>query len=405
VRGGLYNYRSLGYLYSYIHGASGLPITIRAYPGERATVDASITIQGEWVTFWGLEMIDSTTTRTGPDRNDAFAVWKPNVKIVNNIIHDAGGTGFWWQAVDAEMYGNVIYNNGYQGTDRGHGHGIYTTNNTGLKKIGDNVIFNNFSGVNIHAYSEKTYISNFLFEGNVSFNGRFLVGGLVPSSNVTLKNNYMYRGMTRMGYNTSVTNQGLTMTGNFFDGEGEYSLELKNWNNFSITNNQFRDKGSKVANLITPSGGHSTYTWNGSKYFADASSPFLYNGANQTLSQWRSATGLDSSSTITAGMPAGQQIYVRPNKFEAGRGNVIIYNWSRSTSVTVDISSLGLKVGDTYVIHNAQNYYAETIKGTYNGSPVTLPMTGWTIAKPLGWSTVLKPVTFPEFGVFVIARY
>jgi hypothetical protein len=36
----------------------------------------------------------------------------------------------WKEAIGAEAYGNVIYFNGFQVSDRGHRHGFYVQNDT-----------------------------------------------------------------------------------------------------------------------------------------------------------------------------------------------------------------------------------------------------------------------------------
>ena len=81
---------------------------------------------------------------------------RPGTKIINVVIHDAGqGMEFSCPGGDAELYGNLIYYNGWKGPDRGHGHGIYTQNyEGGSKLIRHNVLFDGF-GYNLHAYGSK----------------------------------------------------------------------------------------------------------------------------------------------------------------------------------------------------------------------------------------------------------
>ena len=78
----------------------------------------------------------------------------PGVKLINMIIHDTrGGPGLFAGAVNAEAYGCIIYNNGWNAPDRGHGHGLYVQNLNGLMHLSDNIIFNQF-GLGIHGYTE-----------------------------------------------------------------------------------------------------------------------------------------------------------------------------------------------------------------------------------------------------------
>ena len=60
--------------------------------------------------------------------------WAPGTKLINLVIHDTRqGIGIWQEALDSEAYGNLIYYNGFQASDRGHGHGIYVQNDEGNK--------------------------------------------------------------------------------------------------------------------------------------------------------------------------------------------------------------------------------------------------------------------------------
>ena len=82
--------------------------------------------------------------------------------------------------------------------------------------------------------------------------------------------------------------------------------------------------------------------------------------------------------------------------------------------MSVDISSLGLSIGDIYQLHNVEDYFNDIISGTYSGNPITIPMTGHTVQQPVGYLfdlnndlTVPVPTplsTFPEFGAFVLMK-
>ena len=73
-------------------------------------------------------------------------------KFINLVIHDdTQGVSWWAASQDSEMHGCLIYDNGWAGTDRGHGHAIYTQNNEGLKTISD-CIFTGGYGYTLHAY-------------------------------------------------------------------------------------------------------------------------------------------------------------------------------------------------------------------------------------------------------------
>src|ERR1035437_1040702 len=167
LRGGTYQ----GAFVSMLSGTENNPITIREVPEARVTIDGSLTVQGAWATYWDLEVTNSNGDRTKA-RPAGVSIFGPHTKFINLIVHDAGdGMEFWTPAVDAEIYGCLIYDNGWQGPDpdRGHGHGIYTQNQTGTKRIVDNVLFNGY-GWGIHAYTEGGSLNGFHIEGNTVFN-------------------------------------------------------------------------------------------------------------------------------------------------------------------------------------------------------------------------------------------
>ncbi|HEX2980166.1 MAG TPA: hypothetical protein VHO48_07870, partial [Anaerolineaceae bacterium] len=95
LRGGTYGSGGTTEFQSNLQGSSGNFITVRAFPGEKVTVDGSFMILKGYVTFWGLEVLNSNTTRVtaesgshpSDERGDGFGVYAPNVRLINNIVH------------------------------------------------------------------------------------------------------------------------------------------------------------------------------------------------------------------------------------------------------------------------------------------------------------------------------
>jgi hypothetical protein len=115
-------------------------------------------------------------------------------------------------------------------------------------------------------------------------------------------------------------------------------------------------------------------------------------------------TGMSfSGNTILSGaMPSGTKVVVEPNKYEAGRANVIVYNWGRQGSVSADLSKV-LKSGDRYEIRNAQNYFGNPVAtGTYGGGSVSIPLSATTSARSITGKSTSS--TTSEFGAFVVVR-
>jgi hypothetical protein len=159
VRAGTY----LGPFTSDMDGSSAAPITVRAYPGERAIIDGKntpsgqeiLTVDGTYTNFWGLEVINSLTQRTDTRHSGVYLRNAQHVKLINLIIHDTGMGVFGEpDARFCEVYGNIIYNGGWQTATRSNGHALYMKGDaTGSKLLKDNVMFNMF-GLGVHVYAD-----------------------------------------------------------------------------------------------------------------------------------------------------------------------------------------------------------------------------------------------------------
>jgi hypothetical protein len=377
LRGGLYS----GNFVSVLNGAAGQPITVRQYPGERATLDgapapnsAVLTVKGSYAWYWGFEVMNSHPNRASGTSSRYTGVnhFGPYTKLINLVVHDAlDGIGSWAGATDAEIYGNVIYNNGAESGGVGAGHSIYVQNSTGTKRLVDNMMSNSYN-FGIHIYTEGGTIDNVSMEGNIALNH----GVLAPSS--SYKANYFVGG--------SKVAQDPQMLGNY--GYYPWGSQGRNgdlgWgtacNSLDMQNNYLAGGTSLKVNCTNS-------TVNGNFLYGSISSGVASSYPSNVISQTR---------------PGGLQTFIRPNKYEPGRANIAVYNWDKLPTVSVDLSTTGLKSGEGFEIRDAQNFYGPAVaKGTYNGSSVSLPMTGLTPARPIGGSTT-APATGPEFNAFVV---
>jgi len=148
--------------------------------------------------------------------------------------------------------------------------------------------------------------------------------------------------------------------------------------------------------------GTPSYTYDHNTYYGQPL--FRYQGTNvNSWPLWQNTTHVDANSQYSSKAPTGAWTFVRPNKYESSRANIIIYNWDLSSYVSVDVSSV-LKVGQQYVVQDAMNFYGPPVaSGVYNGSPIAIRMTGLTLAPPVGNNIPFQPVhTAPVFGTFVL---
>jgi hypothetical protein len=391
---------------------------VRQYPGERVTLDAAgnawnvpaLTVYGAWTWFRDFEITHSGPRVFGNARPHGVEVYGPNTKLINLVIHDNGqGIGLWTAAPDSEAYGNVLYNNGWEGTDRGHGHNLYTQNQTGYKYINNNIMLLPF-GYSLHVYSTTVPIDNYQIGKNIFLSGQVLVGGQIDAHNITYDGNYHYMAHPTFGFGAT-NNANLTFTNNFI---AAYPA-LRWWSNAKVNNNTFfpvNQTGQDLALSITlrPGGTTGDYVVDKNTYYQGITRAgwdfSMYDPSvhNYTYTMWSNQTPWDRTSNYITTQPTGTKIVLQPNQYDPDKANLAIYNWNKASSVNVDLSSLGFNVGDVVDIRNAQNYFAESMTVTYDGSPVTIPMTGWTVAVPVGLTSPLFPVTFPDFGAFAIVR-
>ena len=393
VHGGVYGGGWVGKL----SGADGAPITLRSYPGEWAVLDGAgsteptLQIYKQWAVYRDLEITNTTADRT-TDRPSGVYVEAEHVKLVNLIVHDTG-TGIICNsagdtnaeyALELEVYGNILYDNGWDAADRSHGHHLYLQNRDGTKHVVDNVVFNAF-GFGVHAYSDtdKYWTQGYELRGNVWFqNGAAsakaesasspdsklyddcLVGhnGTHPAARVELRENY-----------------------GFAKGPGERDVRL----GYAAPN----EDAKLVDNLIV---GQTVFqpSWqsvemSGNTFYGDL-------------------VGLDSASypnnTYLSQKPTGAKIVIRPNQYQAGRAYVIVYNWDEADTVEVDPSAI-VPNGVAFELRTVQDpFAAPVLSGTYAGGTLTVPMSGLPVAQPIGLPGAITDgeKTGKAFNVFLL---
>ncbi len=342
---------------STLSGSSSAPIIVRQYPGERATINGTMNVNGLYTWYWGFEVANTSTSTI-----DIMGINSrcPGCRFINLVIHDhsGNGLGMWAEGPDQEAYGNIIYNNGFRGQGAGqNAHGIYGQNRTGSQRILNNIIFNQF-GYGVHVYgSDKAALNNYRIEGNTAFDnglgGRlgmaggmdYQVGGESPLQKLVFTENNSYRNTSLradntacLGYDWGPLNYGGEITDNYFVGR----LLIVQWGSLDTARN----------------------------------------------------------TVIEAQAPPGLRVLVQPNSYEPGRANVIVYNWSHQASVELNLSGI-LQHGQAYEVRDAEDFFGPPVaSGRYAGVAIDIPLGGSSVASSItGLATAATGI---EFGAFVI---
>ena len=397
LRGGTYT----GRVSSALTGTSAAPIKVRPYSGERARLDggpgpllATLTVGGQYTWYWGFEVFSSEPNRrssqdgswpTDLNRGSCIGIAQDvahiGIRLINLVLHDGtDAIGSFQSHQDAEIYGNLIYNNGWNGaTDRGHGNGMYVQNQTGTKKVSDNIILNQYGGGMQIYGSSAAYLDNIQVTGNTIYSSgwpssygcdrNFLFGGGRIATYGTMISNYFYypdshgvctSGGSNIGYDAGVS--GFTVQNNWFaNGDGGISSYFfGSITGLTMTGNHFLQD---ISGVVSP-GSYPSNTYHGTT------------------------------------KPTGTFAYVRPNAYEPGRANITVFNWDKKATVSVDVSA-ALSPGQAFEVRNAADFFgAPVLQGTYAGGTITLPTTGLTVVAPIGGTA--PPPTGPEFNAFIL---
>jgi hypothetical protein len=430
LRGGTY---SLGYVTTTIQGAAEKPITFRQMPGEHARVDGSINIFDSmgYVVLRDFELYSSDTNRASAQTGVGFDVtdiriipgiasYAPNLSFINLVVHDQTRHGFYISPFSSNnlVYGCLVYNNGWFSPDNAEGHGLYVKETNGPTEISDTLVFNN-SGANMHVYentSERRLVGVTL-DGNVAFNAGaiqsvrsyrdWIVGADAPAigaDKMLLKNNMGYFPPGSAGYEqVLIGRQGVNGTVTLLNNYWPQGLSMHNWTVATITGNFFAAPGTNwIVNLDQTEVSLAVVSWDGNRYVRSATGKdFVRNSTEYNFPDWQSATGYDQNSSYAVGSPSGTTVFVRTNRYEAGRANIVVYNWDNLDTVTADVSSV-LTAGAAYEVRNAQDFFGPPVlSGVFEGQPLELPMRGLTVAAPNGPMLTARP-TGPTFNVFVL---
>jgi parallel beta-helix repeat protein len=225
------------------------------------------------------------------------------------------------------------------------------------------------------------------------------VPDLVTSSGAPFKFNPRPVGSVNFGLEHELGGTGLTVTDNYFS---SFVRFLKPWTEVTFTGNTLVDAPNPLVSVSLPAGvSPSEYVWDGNAYRSTLSRPLIYEGVAKSFADWQAETGFDPLGSFVPSL-AGQDVFVRPNVYEPGRGHIIVYNWDRLSAVQVDLTSV-VGIGAAYEIRNVLDLGGPpVVAGVFDGGPVTVPMDDTSAPVPVGHAPAAPLDTDREFGVFLV---
>jgi hypothetical protein len=277
-------------------GSADKPIRVQPVAGHRVRIDGGLAMQSPSANVWirDLEVfvsepVPEKPVSAGSSPSDLKRPWGglhmhggKDCKYINLIIHNCNqGISCWTGETNPEIYGCILYDNGWLGVDRGHGHCIYTQNDQGVKTISNCIMTCRYDGsYTMHAYgSERAYVNNYLATENICYGtGPFLIGGGRPSYGIRIHRNFLYGVDMRIGY-AAPYNEDCDIRDNIIvNGR----LEIVRYRNAVQENNLILAKN-------------------------DA-------------------------------RPSQTKAVLLPNKYDPSRAHLVVYNWSKTETVDVDAS-------------------------------------------------------------------
>lgn len=417
---------------SMLSGRPGSPVVVRGERGVRVTIDTHprddrdnglFLLSGADAVYRDFEVTCSHPLREtkvagswpADIRRGSVDIRGDRISVLNLVVHDCGsGFGFWANGEGGEISGCLIYNNGWRGPDRGHGHAIYAQNALGTKRIVDNVLYHQFA-YGIHVYgSEKAPLKGFEIDGNIAFeNGcltrkgdnshGIIVGGGSPAERIAVRDNVIVGGGIRLGYPWGTISEDVVCTGNYSEG-----FVLRDFRKATVMHNTFV-ASSTVMSLEGAErlllGG---LRWNENDcYVTDGrwgECSVVEEGKSRGLSftQWQTTAGVDANSKFTKGSPTNLRVIVRPNAHELGRAHIAILNPQKRPEVEADLSRV-LKSGQKFRIVSVKDFFGPSVvSGTYADRPVQIPLTPVIPPPPVGMPNAELPITEPQFAAFVV---
>ncbi|HET6386545.1 MAG TPA: hypothetical protein VFJ58_24405 [Armatimonadota bacterium] len=396
-------------------GTAEAPIEIRGI--GRATIDGGLAIIPP-ATHLIVRDLEITTLQPRPDAAlsaDPNALTIPwgglniftgdGCKYIDLVVHDnCQGISFWQAATDSEVYGCLIYRNGWRTSpdphELGHGHALYLQNNgkTGRKTVANCYFGGGIGGYSLHAYGEGGPVENISVDQNVFDEAHnALVGGKLPSYGIEVSGNDFYHTSLEVGWSSPYNRDCKIVDNTMLEGRGN-ELDINNFVHTVLTGNTVVGWGANVTlkpNYKAPEG--DTWSMDSARnIITDEGLNFMgFPGGFHPPVAWKGLVVHEiRPGYIQLGghgtKPDHVTVHIRPDQYDANRALLSIFDWThpglpqgttqivsgRPHSVSVDLSGF-LSKGDHYRLLDPRDFYGKPVQsGVFDGNPVSIDVPG-----------------------------
>lgn len=119
---------------------------------------------------------------------------------------------------------------------------------------------------------------------------------------------------------------------------------------------------------------------------------------------WKTDSGLGVDDIAQTNDPSNTAVFVRPvNRYQLGRGHVIIYNWANLSTIPVNLSPI-LNIGDLYAVYDNRDPWNPIATGAYAGGTVNFANTQLADPAPIGGSPNTAPDCGGKFNAYVVCK-
>lgn len=445
IKGGIYKG---DFTASFLIGNETQPIVFTNYNGARAIIDGyvannnlpaiSINASCSFVYLSGLEITSSSTARLSTTEGDIYTgkgvfIQGHGIKMINCIVHDMPGDGIFMErtASETEVYGCLIYNNGFERASVAYGNGIslQNTDEDRPKEIKNSFIFkNNTTGIFAYGSTAALSVNGINIDSSIIFNTgamltntlarkyNLLIGGAssnFPAESIRVFNNVIYRDETdgagsdkphNLRYNiclgqSGITDSSIVLQRNQLIGGGFYGAIYvqSNFLGYNLQNNTFYTPDVNNKLLVIKSGVSLPPIWNNNKYYSANAAAF--SGTNWDT--WKTTYNTDGASLYNVTKPTDTFLLSR-NKYVWNTYYVTVLNHSKSASFRLPFVNSAL-AGGSFVVTDAQDYFGGIVaSGSYNGSYIDLPMSNKSVSAPVGTIATQPKHTSAGLGTFII---